>query len=190
MTPAQFYALEQNNQQNRQQFMQGQMNNVMSGLAGLAQTYSDNKAMEAKAKSYDKVGEILGSSMFSGNSVAMNALGELKKSKDPREKVMGYEALLSFAGPYSNFMNAQGRMGIQQNAPILNAGLQGAARVAGGEGTVPLPEEPLPVMDNSQLPPSQTSQPSPDAMSAATAWYNQSNRGMMQTGTMKPFYRN
>jgi hypothetical protein len=116
MTPAQFYALEQNNQQNRQEFMQGQMNNVMSGLAGLAQSYSDNKAMEAKAKSYDKVGEILGSSMFSGNDVAMNALGELKKSKDPREKVMGYEALLSFAGPYSNFMNAQGRM---EQAPAL-----------------------------------------------------------------------
>jgi hypothetical protein len=174
-------------QQQQSQFNQQQ---IIGGLASLAQSYSDNKAMEAKAKSYDKVGEILGSSMFSGNDVAMNALGQLKKSKDPREKVMGYEALLSFVGPYSNFMNAQGRMGIQQNAPILSAGLQGAARVAGGEGTVMLPEEPLPVTDGSQLPPSQPSQPSPDAMSAATAWYNQSNRGMMQTGTMKPFYRN
>jgi hypothetical protein len=116
MTPAQFWAIEQGNQQNRQEFMQGQMNNVMSGLAGLAQSYSDNKAMEAKASSYDKIGDILGSAMFKGNDMAMNALGELKKSKDPREKVMGYEALLSFAGPYSNFMNAQGRM---EQAPAL-----------------------------------------------------------------------
>jgi hypothetical protein len=126
MTPAQFYALEQNNQQNRQQFMQGQMNNVMSGLAGLAQSYSDNKAMEAKAKSYDKVGEILGSSMFNGNDVAMNALGQLKKSKDPREKVMGYEALLSFVGPYSNFMMANRNAGIRQNAPIAQQNIDNA----------------------------------------------------------------
>jgi hypothetical protein len=126
MTPAQFYALEQNNQQNRQQFMQGQMNNVMSGLAGLAQSYSDNKAMEAKAKSYDKVGEILGSSMFNGNDVAMNALGQLKKSKDPREKVMGYEALLSFVGPYSNFMMANRSAGIRQNAPLAQQNIDNA----------------------------------------------------------------
>ncbi len=118
MTPAQFWQIEQQNQQNRQEFMQGQMNNVMSGLAGLAQSYSDNKAMEAKAKSYDKVGEILGSSMFNGNDAAMNALGQLKKSKDPREKVMGYEALLSFAGPYSNFMMANRSAGIRASAPI------------------------------------------------------------------------
>jgi hypothetical protein len=126
MTPAQFYALEQQNQQNRQEFMQGQMNNVMSGLAGLAQSYSDNKAMEAKAKSYDKVGEILGSSMFSGNDVAMNALGQLKKSKDPREKVMGYEALLSFVGPYSNFMMANRSAGIRQGQPFANKAIRDA----------------------------------------------------------------
>jgi hypothetical protein len=123
MTPAQFYALEQQNQQNRQEFMQGQMNSVMNGLAGLAQTYSDNKAMEAKASSYDKIGEILGSTMFNNNDMAMNALGELKKSKDPREKVMGYEALLSFAGPYSNFMMANRNAGIRENQQSLTARL-------------------------------------------------------------------
>jgi hypothetical protein len=121
MSPDQFWALEQRNQQNRQEFMQGQMNNVMSGLAGLAQTYSDNKAMEAKASSYDKIGDILGSAMFNGNDVAMNALGELKKSKDPREKIMGYEALLSFVGPYSNFMMANRNAGIRENQQALNS---------------------------------------------------------------------
>jgi hypothetical protein len=126
MTPAQFWAIEQGNQQNRQEFMQGQMNNVMSGLAGLAQSYSDNKAMEAKASSYDKIGDILGSAMFKGNDMAMNALGELKKSKDPREKVMGYEALLSFVGPYSNFMMANRNAGIRQNAPIAQQNIDNA----------------------------------------------------------------
>jgi hypothetical protein len=141
MTPAQFWAIEQGNQQNRQELMQGQMNNVMSGISGLAQTYSDNKAMEAKASSYDKIGDILGSAMFSGNDVAMNALGELKKSKDPREKVMGYEALLSFVGPYSNFMMANQRIGVQQAGQAQAARMPGVrnqaaaqAQVAAGQG--------------------------------------------------------
>jgi len=141
MTPAQFWAIEQGNQQNRQELMQGQMNNVMSGISGLAQTYSDNKAMEAKASSYDKIGDILGSAMFSGNDVAMNALGELKKSKDPREKVMGYEALLSFVGPYSNFMMANQRIGVQQagqaqaaRMPSVRNQAAAQAQVAAGQG--------------------------------------------------------
>jgi hypothetical protein len=143
MTPAQFWQIEQGNQQNRQEFMQGQMNNVMSGLAGLAQSYSDNKAMEAKASSYDKIGDILGSAMFKGNDMAMNALGELKKSKDPREKVMGYEALLSFAGPYSNFMMANRNAGIRENQqtltarmPAQRAAVTAQAQVAAGQGRV------------------------------------------------------
>jgi len=141
MTPAQFWQIEQGNQQNRQELMQGQMNNVMSGLAGLAQSYSDNKAMEAKASSYDKIGDILGSAMFKDNDMAMNALGELKKSKDPREKVMGYEALLSFVGPYSNFMMANQRIGVQQAGQAQAARMPGVrnqaaaqAQVAAGQG--------------------------------------------------------
>jgi hypothetical protein len=146
MSPDQFWALEQRNQQNRQEFMQGQMENVMSGLAGLAQTYSDNKAMEAKASSYDKIGDILGSAMFSGNDVAMNALGELKKSKDPREKVMGYETLFSLMGPYSNFMMANRNAGIRENQQALTAAMPNLrnaaaaqAQVAAGQGTMGVP---------------------------------------------------
>jgi hypothetical protein len=130
-------------QQQQSQFNQQQ---IMGGLASLAQSYSDNKAMEAKAKSYDKVGEILGSAMFSGNDVAMNALGQLKKSKDPREKVMGYEALLSFVGPYSNFMMANRNAGIRENQQSLTAAMprvrEAAAaqgRVAAGQGTMGVP---------------------------------------------------
>jgi hypothetical protein len=133
----------QRQQQQQSQFNQQQ---IIGGLASLAQSYSDNKAMEAKAKSYDKVGEILGSSMFNGNDVAMNALGQLKKSKDPREKVMGYEALLSFVGPYSNFMMANRNAGIRENQQSLTAAMprvrEAAAaqgRVAAGQGTMGVP---------------------------------------------------
>jgi hypothetical protein len=126
MTPAQFWQIEQQNQQNRQQQAQVDQQQIMGGLAGLAQSYSDNKAMEAKASSYDKIGEILGSTMFNNNDMAMNALGQLKKSKDPREKVMGYEALLSFVGPYSNFMMANRSAGIRQGQPFANKAIRDA----------------------------------------------------------------
>ena len=128
MTPAQFWAIEQGNQQNQRENMQNQRENmqqmtnqVFQSAGQLAGMYAENKAMEAKASSYDKIGDILGSAMFNKNDVAMNALGELKKSKDPREKVMGYEALLSFVGPYSNFMMANERIGVQQAGQMMNS---------------------------------------------------------------------
>jgi hypothetical protein len=141
MTPAQFWAIEQGNQQNQRENMQQMTNQVFQSAGQLAGMYAENKAMEAKASSYDKIGDILGSAMFSGNDVAINALGELKKSKDPREKVMGYEALLSFVGPYSNFMMANQRIGVQQAGQAQAARMPGVrnqaaaqAQVAAGQG--------------------------------------------------------
>jgi hypothetical protein len=120
---------------------------------------------------------------------SMNKMVKGLEQLDPRTRGMAASQVLGNFGALSQFAVAGLANQTRQGAPILNAGLQGAARVAGGEGTVMLPEEPLPVMDNSQLPPSQPNQPSPDAMSAANAWYNQSSRGMMQSGAMRPFYR-
>jgi hypothetical protein len=146
MTPAQFWQIEMQNQQNQRENMQQMTNQVFQAAGALAGQYADNKAMQAKASSYDKIGEILGSSMFSGNDVAMNALGELKKSKDPREKVMGYETLFSLMGPYSNFVNAQGRIGVQQQGQALTAAMPNLrnaaaaqAQVAAGQGTMGVP---------------------------------------------------
>jgi hypothetical protein len=169
--------------------MMGQMGeNIGGALQAIGGMYGEIESQKAKGRAFKDVFKVvspsLGMSMEQLESVAGGKL------KNDRDWFKASEMLMPMMPALINSQLGQQRIGVQQNAPILNAGLQGAARVAGGEGTVPLPEEPLPVMDNSQLPPSQTSQPSPDAMSAATAWYNQSNRGMMQTGTMKPFYRN
>lgn len=142
MSPGQFWALEQRNQENRQEFMQGQMEGVMSGLQQLAGAYAENKQLEAKASSYDDIGKILGTAMFSQNPDAMGALGNLQKEKDPRKKVMGYEQLFSLVGPMSNMMMAQGRMGMQQQGqqiqremPTRRAMTNAAAQVASGQGT-------------------------------------------------------
>jgi len=64
MTPAQFYALEQQNQQNRQEFMQGQQEQLMGAIGQFAGQFADNKALEAKGEAYgdfmNRHGEQLG----------------------------------------------------------------------------------------------------------------------------------
>ena len=94
----------------QQQGAESLMAGITSAVGSIANAYADRKSTEAKADSYAKIGEILGSTMFQNNPQAAQALADLKKEKDPYARTMGYEALLSFAGPYSNFMNAQGRM--------------------------------------------------------------------------------
>ena len=129
MTPAQFWQIEMQNQQNQQEQQQRnqQQNqqNIMSGIMGIAGAYAENKQLEAKAGSYDDIGKILNTAMFSQNPDASAAFGNLQKEKDPRKKVMGYEQLFSLVGPMSNMMMAQGRMGVQQ------AGQAQAARMPG-----------------------------------------------------------
>ena len=173
--------------------MMGQIGQDIGGaLKSLGAMYAEEKGMQAEAAGYDHIGEILGGSMFKDNPAVSGLIGNLRKEKNARMKIAGYNALFNMAGPISNSQMANRNAGIRENAPIMNAGLQGAERIAGGEGTVPLPEEPpLPVMDDSTLPPSQPRQPSPDVLTAADAWYNQSkgNGGMFQTGAMPPFYR-
>jgi hypothetical protein len=117
-------------------------------MGQLAGQYAENKAMGVKAKSYDKIADILGSSMFSENKDAMQAFADLRAAEDPREKVMGYEQLFSMLGPMSNMMMAQNRLGVQQQAPIAAANLQNVVDGAAGRTTY----EPSPGL-NSVVPP-------------------------------------
>ena len=146
MTPAQFWQIEMQNQQNQQeqqqQNQQQNQQNIMSGIMGIAAAYAGNKELEAKAGSYDDIGKILNTAMFSQNPDAAAAFGNLQKEKDPRKKVMGYEQLFSLVGPMSNMMMAQGRMGVQQSGQQIQAGMpaqraqiNAAAQVAAGGGT-------------------------------------------------------
>ena len=52
MTPAQFWQIEQGNQQNRQEFMQGQQEQLMGAIGQFAGQFADNKALEAKGSAY------------------------------------------------------------------------------------------------------------------------------------------
>jgi hypothetical protein len=121
--------------------------NIGNALSDIADRYTERKELEAKASSYDDIGRIIGTAMFSENPDAMGALGNLQKEKDPRKKVMGYEQLFSLVGPMSNAMMARGRLGVQQNQPFVNAGLDNAANIAGGNLTV-TPGSPMPAGAN------------------------------------------
>ncbi len=50
MTPAQFWQIEQQNQQNRQEFMQGQQQQLMQGLGQLAGAYKEKSNTSALDK--------------------------------------------------------------------------------------------------------------------------------------------
>ena len=140
VSPETFWNIEMKNRAMNQAQQQQTMDNIGAGIAGIAEAYAENKQLEAKASSYDDIGKILGTAMFSQNPDAMGALGNLQKEKDPRKKVMGYEQLFSLVGPMSNMMMAQGRLGvtqqgqqIQQNAPIRRAQVNAAAQAAAGQ---------------------------------------------------------
>ena len=131
--------------------------NMGNALAQIGEAYSERKQLEAKASSYDDIGKILGTAMFSNNPDAMGALGNLQKEKDPRRKVMGYETLFGLVGPMGNYMMANRSSGIreqgqqiQQNAPYVAADIKNRQNIAGGNvphggggGMAPV-EPPLP----------------------------------------------
>jgi hypothetical protein len=99
----------------------GLVNDIGGALMGLASSYAGNRAMKAEAEGYDKIGEILGSSMFKDNPAVGGYLSDLRKQKDPQAKIAGYNALFGLAGPMSNAMMAQRNAGIRENAQIINS---------------------------------------------------------------------
>lgn len=113
----------------------GLVNDIGGALVSLAGAYAGNKAMKAEADGYDRIGEILGSSMFKDNAAVSGMLADLKSQKDPQMKIAGYNALFNLAGPMSNAMNAQRSAGIRESQPFVAADLQNRRNVAGGNTT-------------------------------------------------------
>lgn len=159
-------------------------NDIGSSLVSLAGAYGEMESRKAKGRAFKKTMEVMGPSLGMTTDKLKAAFGDVKTDMDYANLS---DSLMPVLPSWVNSTLATGRMGIQQNAPLLDAGLKGATLVAGGEGTVPLPVEPqLPATTGSYRP---TSQPSPDALSAAGAWYNKNNSGMIPSGSMQPFWR-
>jgi hypothetical protein len=118
------------------QMMQGLGENIGQTLQSLGAMYAEEKGLQAEAAGYDKIGEILGGSMFKDNPAVGDFLGNLRKEKNYRMKIAGYNALFNMAGPISNSMMAQQRVGVQQSVPyarqqINNANIQAEEGPAG-----------------------------------------------------------
>jgi hypothetical protein len=111
------------------------VDDIGSSLVSWAGAYASNKGMQAEAEGYDRIGEILGGSMFKDNPAVGGYLADLRKQKNPQMKIAGYNALFGLAGPMSNAMMSQRNAGIRENAPFVNVGLDNARDLAGGKGT-------------------------------------------------------
>jgi hypothetical protein len=114
---------------------------------------------------------------------------------DPRTRRVAARSITSsMLGPLSQFAMAG-----------MASGMRSRASIAGGEGTVPLPSDPPPYSGSPVEPPFPTDEPlppvatqaspmtgavpSPDALSAADAWYKNSAAGSIGRGSIKPFWR-
>lgn len=160
MNPAQFWALEMQNQQNQQAQQQQNQENIMKGLMDLAGAYMEQENMKSSVKAGDNLLKVLGP----GIGMTEETLKQMDYGKMPlREKYAFQQGILNnyaVAAQTRNFGQSLGvrqqGLQIQQNAPFVNAGIQGAKDRASGNqtftggGTAPSPadvasaEPPLP----------------------------------------------
>jgi hypothetical protein len=121
--------------------MKGLGQDIGGALQAIGGMYAQNKGMQAEAEGYDRIGEILGGSMFKDNPAVGGLLADLRKQKNPQMKIAGYNALFGLAGPMSNAMMAQRNAGIrvdQQNlaaaGPAIRSANTNAAAVSSQGG--------------------------------------------------------
>jgi hypothetical protein len=124
MTPAQFWQIEMQNQQNQRDNMQQMTNQVFQAAGALAGQYAENKALDAKGTAYADFmkshGEQLG--------FDPNYLEDFLKKK-PREQAMIGDSIIGMQNTGRNIMSQQ-IVGMQM-APRA---AYGTAPAAGGGG--------------------------------------------------------
>jgi hypothetical protein len=105
--------------------MMGQVGeNIGGALQAIGGMYAQNKGLAAEAAGYDRIGEILGGSMFKDNPEVSGLLAELRKQKNPQMKIAGYGALFNMAGPISNSQMASGRTSAQIGQPFTTKAIK------------------------------------------------------------------
>jgi hypothetical protein len=139
--------------------MMGQLGQDIGGaLASVGQMYGAVEERKAKGRSFKKTLEVMGPALGMTTDKLKAAFGDVKSDFDYANLS---DTLMPIIPAWINSTLASGRMGIQQNQPFVNAGLDNARDLAGGRGTFipgggggspapiepPLPgEEPLPAV--------------------------------------------
>jgi uncharacterized protein YjbJ (UPF0337 family) len=125
MTPAQFWQIEQQNQQNRQEFMQGQQEQLMGAIGQFAGQFADNKALEAKGSAYGDFMKRHGDQLGFDPEWIKGFLSE-----SPRQQAMIGDSIIGMQNTgrqlmNMNYLNAQ--MGPRTAGPATGTGAGAAA---------------------------------------------------------------
>ena len=125
MTPAQFWQIEQGNQQNRQEFMQGQQEQLMGAIGQFAGQFADNKALEAKGSAYGDFMKRHGDQLGFDPEWIKGFLSE-----SPRQQAMIGDSIIGMNNTGRNLMSQQivgMQMGPRTAGPATGTGAGGAA---------------------------------------------------------------
>jgi hypothetical protein len=179
MTPAQFWAIEMQNQQNQQENMQKMTNSVFDAMGQLAGAYNDQENMKATVKSGEKLLDVMGPSF----GMTADKLKEFDYSNmSMREKAMFHQGWQGNFATMSQGYNFGRNLDQRAGAPIAAANLQNLRNVAGGnQAIVPTAndvagtEPPLPAADPAGA-------PAPAAIPGGRASWDARNRDRVKAG--------
>ena len=130
MTPAQFWALEQQNQGNRQEFMQGQQKNLMKSVGQFINAYAKKEQDKSDAKIYGSLMKVIAPAFGDDGNGILQTFNSFEKDS---EKADFGRTIAGSLGVIGNMYAQTNRFGlqqqgqqIQQNAPFTNAGIRNA----------------------------------------------------------------
>lgn len=137
MTPAQFWQIEQGNQQNQRENMQEMTSNVFSSLTDLAGQYAQKEGMRRAGKAYKQTLPVFASALGIGDDQLKQMSG-----MDDMDLYYAMESMRSVLPSMINAQLGQQRVGVQQagqaqaaRMPAQRAQINAAAQVAAGGGT-------------------------------------------------------
>ena len=116
MNPAQFWALEMQNQQNQQAQQQQNQENIMKGLMDLAGAYMEQENMKSSVKAGDNLLKVLGP----GIGMTEETLKQMDYGKMPlREKYAFQQGILNNYAVAAQTRNFGQSMGLRQQGQQL-----------------------------------------------------------------------
>ena len=136
MTPAQFWAIEQGNQQNQRENMQQMTSNVFSSLTDLAGHYAQKEGMKRAGKAYKQTLPVFASALGIGDDQLKQMSG-----MDDMDLYYAMESMRPMMPAMANAQLGQQRIGVQQAGQAQAARMPGVrnqaaaqAQVAAGQG--------------------------------------------------------
>jgi hypothetical protein len=116
MTPAQFWQIEQGNQQNQRENMQQMTSNVFSSLTDLAGHYAQKEGMKRAGKAYKQTLPVFASALGIGDDQLKQMSG-----MDDMDLYYAMESMRPILPSMINAQLGQQRIGVQQAGQMMNS---------------------------------------------------------------------